>query len=394
MYKRVPNFLKDTWSTTGFSAEEVSFYAQKLTIDEARKGLMGLSLILLGLFCVEGLLFSHSGLGASAVTTCMLLAVLSLHILLSARATHDVRSLYLLGTTLLMISGTAFVLLAHNAGSFSFALFASVTLLFMVVPLVPWGLKEALLVLALIYGTFTFSTWSTSQNFDSQTLWSLQFIMLGAGTISLALVARNTMVRKADILNRFELEQVNKKMMHLSNKDPLTGAWNRRFLNNAYHEETMAWHDAGQTFHFAFLDLDNFKPVNDNCGHDFGDEVLRCVSHAFVDTLQDDGYLIRMGGDEFALLFTGDDPERLIAETFETVQTAIKPPGKYKKMTIGISVGLVSILPGVKVSQDEIYRLVDTALYRAKERKELFSGRVNIIKRVVKSGKKRQKSVA
>jgi diguanylate cyclase (GGDEF)-like protein len=293
-----------------------------------------------------------------------------------------------------MISGTAFVLLAHNAGSFSFALSASVTLLFMVVPIVPWGLKEALLVLCLIYGTFTFSTWNANQHFDNQTLWSLQFIMLGAGIISVALVARNTRVRKTDIRNRFELEQLNRKMMRLSNKDPLTGAWNRRFLKNIFAEKSAEWHAAGKMYHFAFMDLDDFKPMNDNCGHDFGDEVLRCVSHVYGKALQDNGYLIRMGGDEFVLLFTGNDPEKQIADTFKAVQLAIKLPGQYKNMVIGMSVGLASIPPGVQVSQDEIHRLADASLYRAKERKQLSGGRANIVTRIVESGKKRQNSVA
>ena len=379
--------LKDAWSTTGYAAEDVAFFAQKLTVEEARKGLMGLSFVLLCLFAAESMLFTHSGLGASASTTCLLLAALSIHILISARAIRDVQSLYLLGTTLLMISGTAFVLLAHNSGTFSFALFASVTLLFMVVPLVPWGLKEAVLVLSLIYGTFTFSTWGAHHNFDSQTLWSLQFIMLGAGMISLALVVRNTTVRKTDIRTRFELEKVNRQMMHLSNKDPLTGAWNRRFLKNVFEKKSAEWHDVGKTYHFAYLDVDDFKPMNDNFGHDFGDEVLRCISRCFDRSLEDCGYLIRMGGDEFALLFAGDDPEKLIAETHRAVQAAIKPPGQYKNLTIGLSVGLASILPGIEASQEDIYRLADSALYRAKERKQSLTGRANIVNKMVEPRK-------
>ncbi len=394
MYKIFINSLKDAWSTTSFAAEDVTFFAQKLTNDEARKGLMGLGLVLLVLFCVEGLLFSSSGLGTSAVTTCLLLALLSLHILVSARATHDARTLYLLGATLLIISGTAFVLLAHNTGSFSFALFASVTLLFMVVPIVPWGLKEALMVLCLIYGTFTFSTWGTSQYFDNQTLWSLQFIMLGAGVISLALVARNTTVRKADIRTRFELEQINQKMMRLSNKDPLTGAWNRRFLKNIFAKKSAEWHAADKMYHFAFLDLDNFKSMNDNFGHEFGDEVLRCVCRMFDNAMEDDGFLIRMGGDEFALLFTSYDPDALISSTLHAIQEAVNPPGNQKTIYIGISAGVASVPPGVDLSPEDIYHEADNALYRAKGRKELFSNRANIVWCVLSENENRQNSVA
>ena len=394
MYRVLINNLKDAWSTTSFATEDVSFYAQKLTTDEARKGLMGLSLVMLVLFGVESLLFKNSGLGTNAVSTCILLAFLSLHILVSARATRDSRSLYLLGTTLLIISGTAFVLLAQSSGSFNIALFASVTLLFMVVPIVPWGLKEALLVLCLIYGTFTLSTWSTSNNFDAETLWSLQFIMLGAGTISLTLVARNTVVRKTDIRNRFELEQLNRKMMHLSHKDPLTGTWNRRFLMNVFADKSAEWHAAGKMYHFAFLDLDDFKPVNDNYGHDFGDEVLRRVSQMFSQAVKEDGFLIRMGGDEFALLFISDDPETLIANTTEAIQQTIKPPGLRQHMPIGVSAGIASIPPGSTLSQDDIYRAADAALYKAKARKEHFAEHANIVRQIMNQDKVRQLSDA
>jgi len=380
MHKILINSLKNAWSSTSFASEEIDSYAQRLTSNDVRNGLMGLSLLLLCLFAVESYLFSHSELGVSAVYTCLLLALLAVHILVSARAIREVKSLYLLGTTLLIISGTAFVLMAHKSGSFDFALFASVTLLFMVVPIVPWGLKEAVLVLALIYITFTFSTWTSSQHFDTQTLWSLQFIMIGAGTISLALVMRNTCLRKADIRTRFELEQANHRMMHLSNRDPLTGAWNRRFLNQVFDAKTAEWSDAGQTWHFAFLDLDDFKLMNDTCGHECGDRALRGINDSFAKVIRDQGYVIRMGGDEFALFFTADAPEALLAEGVEGVRKSVDLSAQSCKIRIRMSFGLVSGTPGKQLSQEAVYRAADAALYKAKERKQFFDGEVNIIK--------------
>ena len=385
MHKILINSVKDAWSTTSFAADDVAFFAQKLTVDEARNGLMGLSFVLLCLFATEGLLFTYSGLGAKASTTCLLLAGLALHIMVSARAIRDVKSLYMLGATLLMISGTAFVLLAHNTGAFSFALFASVTLLFMVVPLVPWGLKEAMLVLVMIYGTFTFSTWGSNQHFDTQTLWSLQFIMLGAGAVSLAMVMRNTCLRKADIRNRFELEQANHRMMHLSNRDPLTSAWNRRFLNQVFNEKTAEWSAAGETWHFAFLDLDDFKLMNDNCGHDYGDRVLRGINEGFSELIGDNGYVIRMGGDEFSLLFVAEDPEALLAEGVERVRASVRSPENKCTTHVQMCFGLVSVLAGVPYSQEQAYRSADVALYKAKERKQYFDGKTNIIRTFVKT---------
>ena len=385
--------LQDAWRASGFSSGEVALFARNAMLEETRRGLVLLGVVLLCIFSASALLFYQFGFAHSTVYTTGLLALLSAHIMVSARAARDASALYMLGTTLLMISGTAFVLLAHKTGDFNQVLFASVALLFMVAPLVPWGLREAVLVTVLIYLTFTVSTLTSYERFDSESLWSLQFIMLSAGLISLLLVMRNTTIRKADLQTRFDLEQSNRKILHLSNKDPLTGAWNRRFLKNVFEAKTQAWHADGKDFHFAYLDLDNFKPINDNCGHDFGDEVLRCVSQHFTAALGDDGYLVRMGGDEFALLYTSDDPEQQITNCLQKIRAAIRSPGQCKSMAIGMSVGLASVPVGVELSQEAIYREADEALYSAKARKGQYRDTANVVSRVL-DGSERSQTVA
>lgn len=383
MLREIYNSLRDAWSVTSYAADHVDLYAQKLVFDQARAGLMTLSAILFVLFSIETYMFLYFGYSRNHVYTGCLLVLLSAHVFFSTRATQDARTIYMLGTILLLISGTAFVLLAHQTGTFSLTLFAGVTVLFMVVPIVPWGLREAAIVLALIYCTFTVSTWSSSREFDSQILWSLQYIMLGAGLISLALVTRNTTVRKMDIRTRYDLEQVNRKMLHLSNKDPLTGAWNRRYLNNNFGLLTERWHSDGYTYHFAFLDLDDFKPINDNFGHDFGDEVLRTISTVIGERLGKQGCLVRMGGDEFALLFHADEPDVLIRDCLTEINRSVTPPGKYKHMQIGVSMGMVSVPPGKEATQEEIYRAADASLYQAKERKNSGNEDINLISSIL-----------
>ncbi|MGB5538979.1 MAG: GGDEF domain-containing protein [Gammaproteobacteria bacterium] len=385
--------LQDAWRASGFSSGEVALFARNAMLEETRRGLVLLGVVLLCIFSASAMLFYLFGFAHSTIYTTGLLALLSAHIMVSARAARDAAALYMLGTTLLMISGTAFVLLAHKTGDFNQVLFASVALLFMVAPLVPWGLREAVLVTVLIYLTFTVSTLTSYERFDSESLWSLQFIMLSAGLISLLLVMRNTTIRKADLQTRFDLEQSNRKILHLSNKDPLTGAWNRRFLKNVFEAKTQAWHADGKDFHFAYLDLDNFKPINDNCGHDFGDEVLRCVSQHFTAALGDDGYLVRMGGDEFALLYTSYEPEQQITNCLQKIRAAIRSPGQCKSMAIGMSVGLASVPVGVELSQEAIYREADEALYAAKARKGQYRDTANVVSRVL-DGSERSQTVA
>jgi len=383
--------LGDAWAVDQYACDETVCYARKLSLPEARKGIADMSLILLLLFAMEAIFFDSFRYEQIYWYTTTLLALLSFHIFVSARTARDIQSLYLLGTTLLIISGMAIVLLAHKTGMFDLVLFSSVILLYLVVPMVPWGLREALLVLIMIYLTFTTSIFAVQpfgseqfvrSYFDQQTVWSLQLIMAGAMIISLGMVVRNILVRKSDIRNRFALEQKNKRLVHLSNRDALTGAWNRRFLKNAFDKKTTEWRSQGLEYHFAFLDVDNFKPINDQWGHDFGDDVLRCVTHAFTEVLGEQGFLVRMGGDEFALLFTGDEPEGVLSSGLDAVHQRLRFPPGSQAQSISISIGMVSISPENSVAQDVIYRATDKALYEAKERKGDIAGRLNLVKHV------------
>jgi diguanylate cyclase (GGDEF)-like protein len=383
MYKQLLGGIRGAWSVTGFRTDEVALYAQKLTVQDARQGLMILSILLLGLFGIEIVFHAHFGLERIHIYTLGLLALLCLHVAVSSRALRDTKSIYLLGATLLTVSGTAFVLLAHHTATLSMALFASVTLLFMVIPLVPWGLREGLIVATLIYGTFTISTWSAPTGFDRAALWTLQFIMLSAGLVSLALVMRNASVRKADIRTRFDLEKAHHQMMHLSHKDPLTGAWNRRYLKIAFGNKVAAWQAGNKMCHFALLDIDNFKPINDSCGHDYGDAVLRCVVDGFKKIAGQEGFFVRMGGDEFALLFTAEDPVELMESGLTAARKCSQSPQGFSGLTLEMSVGMVSIPPGAEVTQNNTYREADLALYEAKNRKTNYPGTVNLVTRMM-----------
>jgi hypothetical protein len=198
--------LGDLWSTTRFRAQGLSAYAETLMLEETRKGLKAMSLLFLALLLGSALFHSELGLGRTYVYTAMSLAALCTHVYFSSRAIREIRTLHVLGMTLLIISGTAFVLVAHQQGAFGAALFTSVALLFMVIPMVPWGLREASTVTLLIYAVFSSSTWAVKGRFDSETLWTLQAFMLAAGMVSLTLVARGASVRKEEIQSRYDLE--------------------------------------------------------------------------------------------------------------------------------------------------------------------------------------------
>ncbi len=383
MYRKFVESLHHVWSTTRFGAQELSSYAHYMMIEETRKGLAAMSAVALLLLCGQSVLYAGLGFGYTYLYTSMLLALLAAHVFVSARLLKDLNSLYLLGMSLLVVCGTAFVLLAHKTGTFSLSLFAGVALLFMVIPMVPWGLREAFAVTMLIYAVFTFSTAGNAARFDREALWALQLVMAGAGIISLALVTRNASVRKSDIVARYELENAHKRMTMLSNKDPLTGAWNRRYLMSNFASTVDRWRADNRAYHYALLDVDDFKPLNDTYGHEYGDKILKAVVTAFQEPLGDQGYLVRMGGDEFALLFTATDPETVVGSGFAKLRQHLGCPPEpgvgAQGPEISVSVGLVTVAPSVPASEDVLYRAADQVLYEAKARKSNHRGEVHFV---------------
>ena len=237
---RIIPALRTIWSASRFVGDEVSAYAAEVMETEARRGVRLLGLILLALLLGEAALHAGLGLGHTHVYTFLALAALAGHIAVSTRAARGLRTLYMLGMVLIVVSGAALVLLAHRTGSFGSLLMSAIALLFIIVPIVPWGLREALTVTALIYGVFTASTATTPMRFAAQDLWALQFLMLGAGTVSLALVVRAVLMRKKEIEARFDLERSHRHVQMLSLQDPLTGTWNRRYLVAHFEERVLA----------------------------------------------------------------------------------------------------------------------------------------------------------
>ncbi len=360
--------LVDLWSLTRFGRPGLSEYAEKLMFLDARKGVVALGIVSLLLLSAATLLYALLGFDQIYIYTCSVLAALSLHMAISARAVQEIKVLYLLGITLLVVNGVAFVLLAHQAGSFDSALFGSVVLLFLVMPLVPWGLREALVIVLLIYLVFTLSTLSVGGRFDRETLWMLQFVMLSAGIATLTVIARSILVRKHDITSRYELEKARHRMEILSLKDPLTGAWNRRFLEQKFEDIIADYRDKGRSFIFALIDVDDFKQLNDSKGHDYGDLVLRRLVANFLVHFSDHEHLVRIGGDEFALLYSSDNPERLILGAAASLKSDPQLDVASADDQVHISTGIISIDLNAKVSLDAVYRAADKALYDAKAR--------------------------
>lgn len=160
-----------------------------------------------------------------------------------------------------------------------------------------------------------------------------------------------------------EYERVNQKLSIYADFDELTGLYNRRIFNKAM-EEAVA--DRDKPIYLALLDLDNFKKVNDNHGHQVGDEVLKKLSTLLKKNFSLDNHVVsRWGGDEFAIIYYGEKDELVqrlanIKEVFKTYISAYEN-------TTGISISIVPFRDYDKASQTLIE--ADCQLYKEKLKK-------------------------
>lgn len=361
LLSQVGNF----WSATEFANDDVQRYARSLMLEETRRGVILMAGLSFAIQLAALLLYLRLGLDGSFLYTYSLLALLSFHTIFSTRFINDMRPLYLLGAVLLIITGVAIMAVAHQTGGLNAGLMASVVLIFMVVPLVPWGLRETLFVVVLTYLVFTLSAVSVDGRFPSETLWTLQFLVLASATIATLTVMRNTRLRRADIEARYDLERARGALELLSTRDPLTQAWNRRYLQNNFVAIARDARRDGLRLHLAVLDVDAFKPLNDTFGHHHGDDVLKRLVRILVENLPGTAHVIRLGGDEFTVL----DSSVGFPEAIERCLHHLKTDPKLlavSRSPVGVSVGFASAAPDETADLDTLYRDADARLYEVK----------------------------
>lgn len=168
-----------------------------------------------------------------------------------------------------------------------------------------------------------------------------------------------------DITERKRSEEViNYHLYH----DNLTSLPNRSLFNDRLHMALLYAKRNKQKLALMFLDLDRFKKINDNFGHQAGDEILQAVAHTLKGCVREMDTLARIGGDEF-LLITQDlsSPEDAV-RICEKILNKLKQPIMYRgnEIRITASVG-VALYPDHGKTKDELIRHADMAMYRVKE---------------------------
>jgi diguanylate cyclase (GGDEF)-like protein/PAS domain S-box-containing protein len=167
-----------------------------------------------------------------------------------------------------------------------------------------------------------------------------------------------------DISERRVYEQ---RLDFLANHDGLTGLPNRNLLNDRLSQALALAHRTGRQVAVLFLDLDQFKYVNDHYGHTAGDELLRSVTQRLSGELREGDTVARLGGDEFAvILWDAPDPSEALELAQRLLAALARPiPIDGQQLQVSASIG-ISLYPQDGDSAELLLKHADAAMYRVK----------------------------
>jgi len=171
-----------------------------------------------------------------------------------------------------------------------------------------------------------------------------------------------------DITDRKRAEE---QLLYLARHDALTGLPNRSMLGERLRDRCVQGRQGGRyggaPFALHFLDLDRFKAVNDALGHEAGDRMLRDVAGRLSEALGENDLVARLGGDEFAILQSGIGSAQEAAQFALRVREALERPFTLLGHSVQVSASIgITLHPQDATSAEELLRLADLAMYRAK----------------------------
>jgi diguanylate cyclase (GGDEF)-like protein len=163
------------------------------------------------------------------------------------------------------------------------------------------------------------------------------------------------------------LSMLHKALEHereLARTDPLTSAVNSRFFSDLLHMEIERSRRYDHPFTLAYIDLDNFKVINDRWGHTTGDRVLQATVECVKKDLRKTDIVARLGGDEFAILLpeTDDEASRVV---LSKIQRRLLDEMRQSHWPVTFSIGVVTFYD-MPLTGDEVIKIADEIMYTVK----------------------------
>ena len=191
-------------------------------------------------------------------------------------------------------------------------------------------------------------------------------ITLGEEALYAAFLATATLTGYALAILANEWELAHAELDFRARRDQITGLMNRYGFEDYLKD---ALKDRARRYALLYIDLDQFKLVNDTCGHLAGDRMLRSLGHTLEEALPPGAVLARLGGDEFGCLFKdsdSEDAEAVARELLEAIR-AFRYTVASRTFTVGASIGVAFLSPDEDTGPDAVLGRADIACYAAKE---------------------------
>ncbi len=228
-----------------------------------------------------------------------------------------------------------------------------------------WSTLQAGQPLGWLYIEVTDDATDILKNLGQRTL------LVAVGLAMVLLLVFAVILRKAYVVidsNEFRLKTENSKLTDKANNDPLTGLPNRDALMVQLQQSMAQIQTAGLgSLAVCFIDLDRFKPINDEHGHVVGDKVLQSVAGRIRSVARNGDFLARIGGDEFILIVHGLENiwevEPVLSRLLHVTTSPILAGGH--SAWIGFSIG-VTIYPQDASTPEALIQHADEAMYKAK----------------------------
>lgn len=163
--------------------------------------------------------------------------------------------------------------------------------------------------------------------------------------------------------NVYEMSLAQQNMLRQkAERDALTGLLNRQ----AFEQLKEQLHNVPKPIALLLIDVDIFKSINDTYGHDMGDQALIKVANLLASNFRRADYVIRIGGDEFAVIMEKirADKEQIVSYKLDEINWALQHPQEENFPKLSISVGVAFSEQGY---HDDLFRQADQALYKTKE---------------------------
>lgn len=155
---------------------------------------------------------------------------------------------------------------------------------------------------------------------------------------------------------------VDQRIRFLAYHDGLTGVYSRSAWNQKLVPQLNDWIKNSKPFSVAYLDVNDFKPINDELGHEIGDELLKITSQRLQGAIRSDDCVVRLGGDEFLVVFASDDTVQDSHFLMMKLKSVFSKPMKVKQHTLHVTVSV-----GIANASEEALS-IDALVSKADER--------------------------